>query len=135
MDQSRKDVLLQTALVTVGVAVCSGIMLGVYGLLGYFDLKVLLSAGIGTALTVLNFFAMAVIATLAADKVQDDNGKTSKAILSGTMMLRLLVVFGAAFVLLKSNVCSPLPLLLPMLFVRPVLMLGEFFRKKEGQNK
>lgn len=135
MDQSRKDVLLQTGLVTAGVAVCTGIMLAVYAMLGYFDSKVLLSAGIGFALTVANFFAMAVMATLAADKVQEQNVKSSKALLSGTMMLRLLLVFGAAFVLLKTGVCAPLPLLLPLLFVRPVLMLGEFFRKKEGQNK
>lgn len=135
MEQSRKDVLLQTLFVTVGVVVCTGIMCVIYALLGNFDWKVLLSGGIGAVLSAGNFFAMAVTATLAADKAQDQNAPVGKTLLSGTMLLRLLVLFGIAFALLKGGICQPLPLLLPLLFVRPMLMLAEFFRKKEGQNK
>lgn len=135
MEESRKIVLQQTAMVAVGVVILTGLMLGIYGLLGYFDSKVLLSGGIGAVLTVANFFFMAVGTALAADKAQEQNTKGGKAIMSGSMALRLVILFVALFALLKSGVCMPLPLLLPLLFVRPVLMIVEFFRKKEGQNK
>ena len=135
MDESRKIVLQQSAVVAVGVAVLTGLMLGIYALLGYFDTKVLLSGFLGALLTVANFFFMAVGTALAADRAQEQNVKGGKAIMSGSMGLRLVVLLVALFALLKSGVCTPLPLLLPLLFVRPVLMLAEFFQKKEGRNK
>ena len=133
--ESRKIVLRETGIVAAGVILCTGLMLAVYALLGYFSTKVLLGGVLGALLTVANFFFMAVGTSLAADKAQDDNVGGGKAVMKGSMLLRLVVLFVLLFALLKSGLCEPIALLLPLLFVRPVLMFGEFFRKKEESNK
>ena len=130
--ESRKIVWKETGMMAVGVACCTALMLGIYGLLGAFSTKVLLGGILGALLTVANFFFMAVGTSLAADKAQDQNVSGGKAVMKTSMGLRLVVLFIILFALLKSGICEPLPLLLPLVFVRPVLMLGEFFRKKEG---
>ena len=130
--ESRKIVWKETGIIAAGVTICTALMLAVYALLGYFSTKVLLGGIFGTLLTVANFFFMAVGTSLAADKAQDQNVSGVKAVMRSSMGLRLLVLFVLLFALLKSGICEPLALLLPLVFVRPVLMLGEFFRKKEG---
>lgn len=130
--ESRKIVLKETGIVAAGVAICTALMLAVYALLGYFSTKVLLGGIFGSLLTIANFFFLAVGTSLAADKAQDQNVSGGKAVMRSSMGLRLLVLFVLLFALLKSGLCEPLALLLPLVFVRPVLMLGEFFRKKEG---
>ena len=81
MLESRKIVLRETALIAIGEAVCCGIMVGIFALLGKFSMPVLWGALIGFILTVGNFFVMAVGTSLAADKAQEQNvsgGKTAR---------------------------------------------------------
>lgn len=130
MLESRKIVLRETALIAAGEAVCCGIMVGVFALLGQFDLRVLWGALIGCVLTIANFFLMAVGTALAADKAQEQNVSAGKNLLRSSMGLRYVLLFAAMFLLAKSGVCNVFALVLPLVFVRPVLMLMEFFRKK-----
>ena len=76
---SRKLVLKETAIILCGEAVCVGAMLGVYALLGYFDLSVLLGGIVGAVVAVANFFSMAMMTQLAADRAENqdvDGGKS-----------------------------------------------------------
>ena len=130
MLESRKIVLRETAIIAAGEAVCCGIMVGIFALLGQFDLSVLWGALIGFFLTVANFFVMAVGTSLAADKAEDQNVSAGKNLLRGSMGLRYLVLAVLLFAFAKSGICNVLALVLPLVFVRPVLMLSEFFRKK-----
>lgn len=93
-------------------------------------MNVLWGALAGYVLTVGNFFIMAVGTSLAADKAEDQNVSAGKNLLRGSMMLRYVVLAVLLFVLAKSGVCNVIALALPLAFVRPVLMLSEFFRKK-----
>ena len=129
---SRKIVMKETGMVAIGVAACTALMLVVYALLNAYSTTVLLSGLFGALLTVANFFFMAVGSSLAADKAQDQDVNGGKKVMKISMLLRLAVLGILLFALLKSGICEPLPLLLPLVFVRPVLMLGEFFGKKEG---
>ena len=131
MIESRKIVLRETAVIALGEAVCCGIMVCVFALIGRFDLGVLWGALIGFVLTVGNFFVMAVGTSLAADKAQEQNVSAGKNLLRSSMGLRYLVLFIIMFALAKSGICNVFALVLPLAFVRPVLMLAEFFRKKE----
>ena len=70
MTESRKIVWNQTARIAIGEAVCVGLMYGIYGLLHKLALPVILGGIVGAVLAIGNFFFMAVIATLAADKAQ-----------------------------------------------------------------
>lgn len=133
MSESRKFVIRQTALVLAGVMVCVAVMIGVYALLGKFGLPVLLGGIVGGLLSTANFFFMAVGATLAADKAEEDNVKGGKALIQSSYMIRLVVLFVILFACAKSGWFDLLALVLPLAFVRPVLSLLEFFRKS-GEN-
>ena len=130
MDESRKIVIRETALIAVGELLCCGIMVGVFALLGAFSWQVLWGAVVGFVLTVANFFVMAVGTALAADKAEDQNVTAGKNIIRGSMALRYIVLFVILIAFAKSGICNVLAMVLPLAFVRPVLMMGEFFRKK-----
>lgn len=130
MLESRKIVLRETAVIAAGEAVCCAIMVGIFALLGQFAMDVLWGALAGFALTVGNFFVMAVGTSLAADKAEDQNVSAGKNLLRSSMMLRYVVLAVLLFALAKSGACNVVALVLPLAFVRPVLMVSEFFRKK-----
>lgn len=132
--QSRKIVFSQTILVLAGQLICVGAMLGIYALLGYFDQQVLFGGIVGLALATLNFFFMAVGTSLAADKAEKQDVKGGKALLQMSMTLRYVLLIVVIFAFRKSGLCALLPMILPLAFIRPILTLGEFFRKKGDEN-
>lgn len=127
---SRKIVYRETGIVALGVAVCVAVMLGVYALLHMLDSTVLLGGVFGGILAIANFFFMAVGTSLAADKAEAQDVKGGKALLQMSMLVRYAVLFVLLFACAKSGLCAPIPLVLPLVFVRPVLSFGEFFRRK-----
>lgn len=131
---SRKLVLQETAIITIGQILCVAAMFGVFALLDKFDQTVLLGGILGGVLAILNFFFMAIGANLAADKAEADNVKGGKAIIQGSFMLRYLVLAVVLFAGAKSGFCNVISLVLPLVFTRPILTVGEFFRKS-GENK
>ena len=135
MTESRKFVLKETALVFAGVLVCVALMCGVYALLSKFHMGVLLGGLIGGVLATANFFFMAVGAELAADKAQQDNVKGGKAMIQSSYLIRLVVLFVILFACAKSGLFDTIALVLPLIFVRPVLSIGEFFRKSGDKSQ
>ena len=127
---SRKYVMKQTGTVALGVLLAGAAMVGVFALLGYYDRTVLLGALVGSLVAVLNFFFMAVGLTLAADKAQEQEVKKGKAMVTSSYFLRMIVMFVVLFACAKSGYCNAIALVLPLLFVRPVLTVAEFFQKK-----
>ncbi len=135
MTQSRKFVLKETALVFAGVMLCVGLMWGVYAMLNRFSMSVLLGGIVGGVLATANFFFMAVGATLAADKAQQDNVGGGKATIRSSYLIRLAVLFVILFACGKSGWFDLIALVLPLIFVRPVLSIVEFFRKSGDKNQ
>ena len=131
---SRKLVLQETAIITVGQVLCVAAMFGIFALLGKFDQTVLWGGILGGVLAILNFFFMAIGANLAADKAEADNVKGGKAVIQGAFMLRYLLLIVVLFAGAKSGFCNVIALVLPLVFTRPILTVGEFFRKS-GENK
>jgi hypothetical protein len=127
---SRKIVYKETAVVAIGVAICVALMLAIFALLGAFDRSVLLGGIIGGILTVANFFFMAVGTALAADKAESQDVKGGKAVISASYGLRMVLLFVLMFACVKSGLCDVVALVIPLAFVRPVLTIAEFFRKK-----
>lgn len=126
---SRKLVLKETAVVAIGQAVCVGVMLGIYGLLGKFSQPVWLGGIAGGVLAVLNFFFMAISAMKAADKAVEENVKGGQLTMRLSYIVRLAVLFIVLYALVRSELCDVLATVLPLLFVRPVLFVADFFRK------
>ena len=126
---SRKLVLKETAVVAIGQMICVGAMLGIYALLGEFARPIWLGGIAGGVMAVLNFFFMAISAMKAADKATEDNVKGGQLTMRLSYFVRLAVLFVVLFALVKSGLCDVLATVLPLLFVRPVLFVADFFRK------
>ena len=131
---SRKFVLKQTAFIALGQAICVGAMIGIFALLGQFNMTVLWGGVVGGVLAVLNFFVMAVGAMIAADKASRQDVKGGQATVRTSMIARLAVIAIILIAFAKSGLCNVLAMVLPLAFTRPVLMFTEFFGKAGGSK-
>ena len=130
MTESRKLVLTETAVVALGVAVGVALMWGGYALLGKWSLSVLLGGLVGWLVATGNFFSLAVAATLASDKAEAGDVESGQKLMKGSYPIRLLMMAGVLFLCAKSGKFDVVALVRPLLFVRPVLTITEFFKKK-----
>lgn len=130
---SRKIVFRETAVVAIGQVICVSAMLGIFALLGKFDRTVLLGGVVGGLLSTMNFFFMAVGASLAADKAAQQNVNGGKATIKSSYLLRMVLLAAVLFAFAKSGLCNVVALVLPLAFIRPIITVAEFFRKP-GEN-
>lgn len=130
----RKIVFQETAVVAVGELVCTAAMVGIFALMGYFDTGVVLGAVVGAVLAIANFLFMAIGASLAADKAEAQDVKGGQSLLQASMLLRYAVLAVVLFACGRSGIFNLIALVLPLIFVRPVLTIAEFFRKP-GERK
>ena len=129
--EGRKIVLQQTAIAAMGEGIGIGIMLGFFALLGHFDLSVVLGGIVGGVLALINFFVMAMFASLAADRAQAGDVVGGEKLAKGTFPIRLAVLAVLLILFAKSGYFNVLALAVPLLFIQPTLFIAEFFRKKE----
>ncbi len=126
----RKLVMRQSALISVGDAIGTALMIGVFALIGKFDLSVLWGALAGWLITTLNFFFMAITASIASDKAVEQDVATGKKLIKASQTYRLLGVGAALVLCAMSKQMNLIALVMPLLLVRPILLVAEFFRKK-----
>ena len=130
MTDSRKLVLKETAIIAIGEVLCVALMCGVYALIGKWSLSVLLGGLIGWLVATGNFFFLAVVATLASDKAEAGDPMSGQKLMKSSYPIRLLVMAAALILCAKSGMFDVIALVVPLLFVRPILTVKEFFRKK-----
>ena len=131
---SRKIVFRETGIIALGELILSAVMVVLFWALGYFQMNVLWGAVLGCVAMTGNYFFMAMVVSLATDKAAAGQVDEAKKMVRLSSMMRLLflaVVMIAGFKL-GANVIA---MLLPLLFVRPIMMVAEFFRKKEGSDQ
>ena len=126
---SRRFVLKETGIIALGQTLCVAVMIGIFALLGRFDRSVLIGGIAGGILATLNFLFMAIGASLAADKAQDQNVKGGQAMIQTSYLVRMVILFIILFALVKSGLCNVICAVLPLAFIRPILTIAEFFRK------
>ena len=98
-----------------------GAMVGVYGVLKKLTGPVLLGAGIGTTVSLLNHLTL--ILSLAQAENSDSPAKGQlKA--QGSMILRFLLMIGILVLALKFLETDPIATLLPLILMRIALFLG-----------
>ena len=126
---ARKLVIRQTVMITIGELICSAIMVGIFAALGKFSLPVLFGALAGCGVMIVNYFFMAITVNLAADRAEKGQIVQAKKMIQLSSVVRLLLMGGAMVlgVALGANVVA---MVLPLAFVRPILMIAEFFGKK-----
>ena len=124
--QTFRDILP----VILGELLLTGIMLGVYALIGRFSAKVLWGALLGAGVVLLNFSVM-IFALLKAEK--RGNPEKGQLYVRATYALRMLLLAAVLIVALKTKVFDPLATALPLCFQPISVWLYELFRKK-GEN-
>ncbi len=127
----KRSILREALFVAGGTAACLALMFAVFAVLGYWDSAVLLGGLIGGGLSLANFLLMSAGVSLAADRAEQQNVKGGQSVIAISFLARYAGLFLGLFLGAKSGKCNLIALLLPLLFPRLVLTLGEFFRKKE----
>ena len=130
---SRNIVFKETSIILIGELIFVPLMALVFFLAGYFDRTVVFGGIAGGLLAVTNFFLMALSTSVAADKAGQQDVKGGQATMQTSYILRQLLLFGALVLCAKSGVMNLLALVFPVLFVRPIITIAEFFRKKGGK--
>lgn len=125
----RKFILKHTLILTVGLSIGVAAMVGIFALLGQLNWTVPVGGAIGLVLAVGNFFFMAINASAAADKAENQDVKGGKATIKSSFMLRLLVLFALLFVFAKTGVANPIAMVVPLFLVRPIISVSAFFSK------
>lgn len=126
---SQKIVYRETAAVAVGELIVSAAVVGIFAALGYFSIAVLWSALAGGLITIGNHFFLGVTVSLAADRAEQGQVREAQKLIKRSSAVRLLILGVVLFAGIRLG-ANALALLLPLLFLRPILMLAEFFRKK-----
>lgn len=126
---SRKIVYQETAIVAVGELIGAAIVVGIFAALGMFQMRVVWSALAGSAIVIVNYFLMAVTVSLAADRAEKGEVEQGQKMIRLSSTVRLLVMAVALFVGIRLG-AQVVALALPLVLVRPILLLAEFFRKK-----
>lgn len=126
---SRTFILHETLYLLLGELLCSGVIVGIYALLGLLQSNVIWGVAAGSVLSAANFFMLGVSADAAASKAQEQDVKGGKSLMRMSYQMRLIVLFVILFALAKGGVCNPLAMVLPLLLFRPILMVIEFLRK------
>lgn len=133
MEDARKTVFHETAIIAVGEVIGVALMLVVFALLGRLDRAAVLGGIIGGLLAVGNFLMMAINVSLAADKAAQQNVKAGKAMVSTSYVTRMVVLFVILFACVRSGLCNVIACVVPLLFVRVTITVAEFMRKSGDQ--
>ncbi len=134
----RKFIIKKVILIGIAECVLVALMSLVFAMLQKFDITVVIGGVTGAILAVGNFFFMAVAANAAADKAVEQDVKGGKNRMKSSYMTRILLLFAILFVCAKTGWANPFALVIPLLIVRPVISVDEFFRKtgnKENECK
>ncbi|MBQ3356343.1 MAG: ATP synthase subunit I [Oscillospiraceae bacterium] len=131
MERRNKAVeALRSMLPILLIAVAlTGVMIGVYALLGKLTGKVLLGALLGTAAALLNFAVMTFSVVKAESAESPERGALQVRL---NYVIRMLVLAAALIVALKTDLFDPVATVLPLCFTRIAIFISEIFRKKEA---
>lgn len=128
----KKQLMRELLIVSAGEVLFAGLMLLVYFLIHRLDRKVILAAAIGVFLVILNFFIMILGVVSAADKAEKGDVTGGKRAMNLSMTLRLILMLGVLAAAVLSgffDLKHIVAMLIPLLLFRPIISLGEFFRK------
>lgn len=129
MLESRKVVLKQSALFFVGELLGAAVMFGVYALLQRLNFSVVLGGTLGVIIAAMNFFFMALYATIAADKAINQDVAGGQRVMRISQLVRYILMFGALVVIGVSKKCDLIATVIPLLLFRPIVSVIAFFGK------
>ena len=126
----RKEIGKQFTYVAIGQAVGLIAMYGIFALLSAFDMTVLWGGLVGAFLALVNFTAMVISAVRASNKAMEQEVKAGQLMVQGSYLLRMVVLFVILFALVKTAKFHAVSLVVPLIFIRPALSLGQLLQKR-----
>lgn len=127
---NRKYILSQSLIVLLGELGLSAVMVGIFAVLGYFDLSVVLGAAAGSILATANHLVLMLGVIGASAKAEKQDVKGGQMLIQMSYMGRLIGLFLVLILCAKSGVFNLIALAVPLVFTRPVLTIAEHFNKK-----
>ena len=131
---NRKFVLSQALLVLIGELILSALMVGIFAVLGYFDISVIYGAIAGSLIATLNHLVLMLGVLAASSKAEKQDIKGGQMLVQMSYMGRLIGLFLILVICAKSGVFNLIALALPLVFTRPILTVAEFIHKKGGNE-
>lgn len=131
---NRKYILSQVLIILLGELVLSSLMVGVFAVLGYFDLSVVFGAAAGALIATANHLVLVLGVMAAAGKAEKQDVKGGQALMQMSYMGRLIGLFLVLVLCAKSGVFNLIALVIPLVFTRPILTIAEYFNKKGGNE-
>lgn len=131
---NRNLLFRDTAVVAAGQALCTAVMIGIFALIGRYDLSVLLGGIVGALIAIANFFIMSLFVNLAADKAEAQDVAGGQKLIQLSYMGRMAGLFLVLILCAKSGLFHVLTLVFPLGFTRPILTAATIFKKKGGSH-
>lgn len=132
MEFSKRSILKETAMIALGIVICVAAMVGVYALIGKFDLSVLLGAVVGGALALGYYLSMVICADIAAKKALEQDVKGGQALMQVSHIVRMILLFGVWVLCALTKYFDLIALVLPVVFVRPIMGVTDYISRKGG---
>ena len=129
---SQNRIPSHTIAIAIGQLISAAAVVGVFALLGKFQMTVLYGALAGGTVAFLNYFVMVYFANKAADKAEAQDVAGGQKMIQLSYAGRMIGVFAVLVLLAKSGFFHPLPLVLPLAFTRPILTVREWIVKRGG---
>ena len=130
--KTRNEIRAQLLTLLAGEVLLSAAMVGVFALLGYYDVSVLLGAIAGAAIATANHAILVLGVVMASAKAEKQDVKGGQALLQMSYMGRLLGLFMVLVLCAKSGLFHLLALVIPLLFTRPILTITDHINHKKG---
>lgn len=131
---NRKYVLSQIFTVLIGQLILSGLLIGIFAVLGYFDLSVLLGAAAGALIATVNHLVLVLGVMAASAKAEKQDVKGGQMLVQLSYMGRLIGLFLVLVLCARSGLFNLIALVIPLVFTRPILTVAEYFNKKGGNE-
>ncbi len=129
---TRKTLYEDLLPVVLGQAVCIAVMVGIFALAGYFNMRVVWGGILGGLLAIANFTVMTLCIYRAAKKAETQDIAGGQKLLHLSYTGRMIGILVALILLAKSGICNVIALALPLAFNRPILTVYAWIRKKGG---
>ena len=129
---SQNRIPSNTIAIAIGQLISAAAVVGVFALLGKFQITVLYGALAGGTVAFLNYFVMVYLVNKAADKAEAQDVAGGQKMIQLSYAGRMIGVFAVLVLLAKSGFFHPLPLVLPLAFTRPILTVREWIVKRGG---
>jgi hypothetical protein len=131
---NHKNPVIQESLrVALSTLILLALMFGVFFVVDAFSITVLYSGFTGWFLSIANFFFMCV-AIVNNTSVTETNVQKAAAAIRTSYMLRSVALLVLLIVLLKSGKFDPAATLIPLLFIKPAVMIDNaLFKTRNSQ--